>query len=264
MSSSSSSRLLSLDSLRGIAAFIVLLDHCVHSLPDLEDKRILVHLANGSASVLIFFVLSGMVLTMTCTRRDPDKYIPFIVKRIFRIWPPFALAVLVAAVARLSLGHHNVVGTTATFMQNSASSITMRSLLEHLMMVGTALDLDPPMWSLIHEMRISLIFPPLVFLSLPRWRSALSSTFLVTIVAEYLHSHNPALQSLIMTIRFSFLFILGILIAEQRDALRGYFLSIGEPLRLAFLTACVGIVFTSPDFSGKWNHTTDIRFFFVD
>src|ERR1700722_1053730 len=104
-------RLGSLDSLRGVAAAIVVLHHCRQTLPTLDRSEVLHRLLPGSGAVLIFFVLSGLVLAMTFVYRDGDHYAPFVVKRVFRIWPAFAVAILASAWLRLAIGHHDVAGT---------------------------------------------------------------------------------------------------------------------------------------------------------
>jgi len=58
-------RIVALDSIRGIAAFAVVLHHCSLALPELREKieatYVLRPLVAGPAAVYVFFVLSGFV-----------------------------------------------------------------------------------------------------------------------------------------------------------------------------------------------------------
>ena len=79
-------RLPPLDAVRGLASFIVILTHCSSMMPvELRSQldgpiwSILLRLfTNGSAAVIIFFVLSGYVLAMPFFRGTPPSYPRFV------------------------------------------------------------------------------------------------------------------------------------------------------------------------------------------
>jgi peptidoglycan/LPS O-acetylase OafA/YrhL len=100
-----------------------------------------------------------------------------------------------------------------------------RMVIEHLTLIG-AFDtrpLDGPVWSLVYEMRISIILPLLyIFMAgSGRWRFP-ASIVLLWILASL---HMPFLLS--MTARYSVLFVLGIWLAQHRNFLRGLFTNAG-------------------------------------
>src|SRR4051794_22028684 len=88
------SRITALDSVRGIAAFLVVMNHCYLTFwpagPTLAGVLI-----GGRASVIVFFVLSGYVLARSLTHNAEPASV-FIARRFFRIgyhlpppsWPP--------------------------------------------------------------------------------------------------------------------------------------------------------------------------------
>jgi peptidoglycan/LPS O-acetylase OafA/YrhL len=99
-----SAKLIELESLRGIAAFVVLLHHFLlefaphlhgRNFPDDPTAMVrspLFALINGSAAVAVFFVLSGFVLTFRAMeRRDWRQIVVGAAKR----WPRLALLVLI-------------------------------------------------------------------------------------------------------------------------------------------------------------------------
>src|SRR5918998_6506382 len=99
----SASRLSELDSLRGIAAFLVLLQHArvmgldprplaspllergVHMLMHFSPFRVLEF---GRAAVLFFFVLSGYVLTRALLRSGSPGLLAFAAQRTVRLVVP--------------------------------------------------------------------------------------------------------------------------------------------------------------------------------
>src|SRR5690349_12562971 len=91
-------RLESLDSLRGVAAMIVVLHHCASTMPGvraaLAGTYVLRPLIVGPSAVSVFFVLSGMVLYGTFDGKDGFHYLPFLIKRVTRLYPPVVAAVL--------------------------------------------------------------------------------------------------------------------------------------------------------------------------
>ncbi len=77
-----------LDSLRGIAAVAVVASHV------LAISRIAYFEAH--AAVMVFFVLSGAVLTLPWVRGTAPDRLGFIVRRVCRLWPPVVAAMVIA------------------------------------------------------------------------------------------------------------------------------------------------------------------------
>lgn len=114
-------RLNHLDSIRGIAACVVVMFHCwlltsdafrnslntlstaLHSVPDLVLYGLEKVLRSGHPAVMVFFVLSGFVLACSLGKKQ-TPYVGYAVKRFFRIYPVFIVAVLASYVLHSLIG----------------------------------------------------------------------------------------------------------------------------------------------------------------
>ncbi|KAA5535074.1 acyltransferase [Taibaiella lutea] len=94
-----SPRLAYLDSVRGIAALMVVFGHFINwKYGDYRSIKFASILFNGNDAVAFFFVLSGMVLSYPYVQLGKKLDIgKFYVNRIFRIFPAFWIALLINA-----------------------------------------------------------------------------------------------------------------------------------------------------------------------
>jgi peptidoglycan/LPS O-acetylase OafA/YrhL len=157
-----------------------------------------------------------------------------VIQRVFRIWVPFALVIALAAGLCREVGGPLPQLTWLNTMWNQP--LSWQLLAGHLLMLGTSayVTLDSPMWSLVHEMRISLIFPLLTrvaALSLPRLvgGAALLFTLLsISHVTGPLMAAAPGplprelLHSLLDTVRYGLFFVLGIALAVKGSAIHAW------------------------------------------
>ena len=235
-----------LDSIRGIAAFVVILHHCWQMLlpdentfpfgPHAPTSHLAAYLAlsplrlvfNGHAAVGLFFVLSGYVLMQSLTGTKVPTYGQFVVRRICRIWLPFVAAILFAGLLRALIDPAPLTGR-AWINTSWNTPLTLKLILGHLAMIGISPydNLDNPMWSLAHEMRISLVFPLLAAITIWRPRAVFGCALvgLVTLSARHIVLRLGAtddgdalpqlIYSLIQTCRYGSFFVLGILLARR-------------------------------------------------
>jgi peptidoglycan/LPS O-acetylase OafA/YrhL len=100
-----------LESLRGLAALVVLLFHVVQNQPGfdpavpaaLADRQTLFYsglemVLNGNAAVMLFFVLSGFLMGVNIDQSQGltvPLYARFLVRRLFRLFPVIVVAVVV-------------------------------------------------------------------------------------------------------------------------------------------------------------------------
>lgn len=155
-----------IESLRGLAAFAVLVEHSYlyfdrpalgifKSQADFPSiVHWLIHVAfNGRSAVVLFFVISGYVLARQL-QSTPCVTVAglgaFIIRRIFRIVPAMWVAALLAFCAAL-------------FLQR-ASGVGVPLLVKTLFFQD--FTLNTPLWSLIVEMACSLLFPVLYLFNL--------------------------------------------------------------------------------------------------
>jgi peptidoglycan/LPS O-acetylase OafA/YrhL len=244
----SQDRFTSLDSLRGLAALTVLLNHLVLSIPgfaellwadhsavhkfSLEWKHFIsfsvLHLFwDGPAAVLVFFVLSGFVLTLAINNK-PMPYASYLLKRVVRIWLPFAAAIALMLIAWFFTHNFLLNDKYSTWLAEiSNSSVSPETIFGQFMMTGkrTDLTLNPIMWSLTHEMRISVVMPVIVFAVLRAPKFTVFAAILLVVpgsVFPWLYSIGSwsILASMLQTFSYLPLFILGGFIAIYKDNIR--------------------------------------------
>src|SRR6185437_5190955 len=107
-------RLTALDRLRGLAAVVVLFHHALYTNPDFPGAPGAGHAPVGSAmwwisytplklatagveSVIVFFVLSGLVVTLPVVRRRGFDWVAYFPRRVVRLMVPVAASVVLAA-----------------------------------------------------------------------------------------------------------------------------------------------------------------------
>jgi peptidoglycan/LPS O-acetylase OafA/YrhL len=260
-------RLSSLESVRGLAALLVVLHHWVFVFTthvpvqrlvtqgrygELFRQTIVDLSTLGPAAVLIFFVMSGFVLTLSLERKD-KSYREFIATRFVRLYPPFVFAILLSTLLLGALDPRPIPQLSSWFNEFWISQPSAALVAGHLAMIGTVRleSLDSVMWSLVHEMRISL-FLPLIAISVRRamWQSlglALLASLLARTMAAYA---SPVVESLLMTVYYACLFFAGSALALHVDQLRSW-LARQSGLARAALWATAVLFICIPDQIGE-------------
>ena len=173
--------------------------------------------------MLVFFALSGLVLAFSFIKVDRERYAPYPLKRFTRIWPPVAAAILVAVVLKALQTAQPVQLLSTWFDTSWDEPSTFKSLLGTLVMSGKTITLDNPMWSLIHEARISVIIPLLALVTIRRPIVAITASITLMLLAVRVNGNvagHPVLHSAAMSLAFIFLFALGIMIAANLARVR--------------------------------------------
>lgn len=116
-------------------------------------------------AVLLFFLISGFVLTLSLAR-DNLPYQVFALRRITRIWLPYVVALALAAVGAVWF-NGPVSGTSGWFAETWKDAPAVALIAQHLLLVGKfeVIRLNTAFWSLVYEMRISFLFPAVLLLS---------------------------------------------------------------------------------------------------
>ncbi|WP_285765461.1 acyltransferase [Peribacillus sp. SI8-4] len=228
------------DSLRGLAALIVLIGHYLMVYPSyanyqygsnspnmvflFKESPLRLIFSSGNESVILFFVLSGFVLYVSINRTKFD-YSTYLVKRIFRIYIPYLVAISTAILAKTLLSD-NELPVISTWFDKSWRTLDSPNLfLQHLLFIGqyNTDAYNNVIWSLVHEMRISLIFPVLIFLFIRKklihslfWLVGLS---LLTTMILYVHGSGISITSILLSLHYCTLFLMGAILAKYRDKL---------------------------------------------
>lgn len=260
-----------LDALRGIAALLVVACHCMLVWPlfsaayfgpsdgtsrwaDALTYSPLHLFWGGQEEVVLFFVLSGFALALPYLAGRASGYGAYLVKRFFRLYIPYIAAVALAWGLVVAVAPSALPGLSPWFHRSWLQPLTAAVAVDHLLVRGSAQYnfLDGPIWSLVHEIRISLVFPLLMLLvqRLP----ALGTAGLVA--AFYLGggallrdpwtlAHVPV--TYLVTVQYTAFFVLGAGLAAHRAALTAWIGGLG---RWPLAALAVGALFL---FNIRWN-----------
>lgn len=171
--SDTNQRVLYLDSIRGIASITVVVAHfaSVYAKETLLKNSVQ---SFGRSAVILFFLLSGLSLSMSLINRRTThfgllEYTGYLIKRFTRIYLPFLMTLLLSEFFFLLIQPEKINGVSDQF--NRIGTITNWQLFsENMLMTGNNVNLiNPVIWSLIIELRLSIIFPLLFFVVI-HWR----------------------------------------------------------------------------------------------
>ena len=240
-----------LDLLRGLAALTVVFGHFAATFPALawwslpfQYGPLSIFIA-GHQAVVFFFVLSGFVLSLPFQKGTPVSYNVYITKRILRIYPPYICAVGVAFFFREWLYAGPVPGVGAWFNASWGTPVTWAVAKNYLIMIGPfrGNDFIPVIWSLIHEMRISIIFPALIWLVIRRPKTSFGVAVLVSggcFALFELRDRNIIREPFaLQTLQYVGVFIVGALLARYRGPLVARFAGLSRRAKGSVLGAAV-------------------------
>lgn len=231
-------RIHELDSLRGIAAVTVMFSHYLLIFPAFfSDERngIGVNIIKytplhifwaGHEAVILFFIISGLVLTIPFINSKNINYGEYVLKRIFRIYIPYVFAVLIAIVSRVLFYTGPKNGLSDWFNNLWNNGFEYKLFFEHVLFIGSFNNnaYDPVLWSLIHEMRISLIFPFIIYIVK---RCSIQKSLCIAMICSIMGiSLTKVLNSRIgidvdyfMTLHYTAMFIVGSILAMNLNGI---------------------------------------------
>jgi peptidoglycan/LPS O-acetylase OafA/YrhL len=243
---------LGLGALRGIAAIGVVIYHVFlfvpiggidlpHSMPlDLSHLHLLAQhlflaLFNGRGLVVLFFVLSGCVLSLSLDRRPgfgPADVPGYLVRRGMRLYPLLILAASAGALLQMIIGPNAL--PAASSWANWHYDVPREALPYEWFKnaIGYSNSLNSPAWSIGVELVASAIFPVLYFLSLRPIRAAVSLVCLV--VAMFAIAPLPGNLQI-----FAFSFFVGALIPRYGRTVARWYEALGPVGRRLLLLAAL-------------------------
>ncbi len=275
MADTTEGRLPALDSLRGVAALLVVTFHCWKLGFYTPRPGLQAHLwswtplnlgITGRPPVILFFVLSGFVLA--CSLELPARGGPasFLVRRVCRVYLPFVASVLLSVIA-YDLTRPEEIGGLSPWFNHLAwtDPPSIKLLAAHLLMLGVSGSdsLNPVMWSLVYELRISMIFPLLFVLTRRRPKSALVGSLILYVAAAISigcrslqctpFRGDSVPQSLLLTAYFVVFFVAGIVLAQDRAPIRTWLPT--RPPGAVFALGVFGVyamIMPNTDFAGRY------------
>lgn len=223
---STTHRVHSLDGLRGVAAAVVLVHHSLLLIPafvraPVEDKNSLawwmVHtplhtLWEGKGAVYVFFVLSGLVLTLPALKPG-FSWISYFPSRLIRLYIPVWAAVTFSAGLIFFIPRTDTVASE--WLQGRATDVTLPALMKDLVLLLGSGNLDSPLWSLKWEVIFSLVLPAYVWV-IGRYSKRSVVKFLVCLVLVALTATEKG------WLTFLPMFFAGSLMASEQHRLVAY------------------------------------------
>ncbi len=195
-----------LDGLRGLAALVVVFHHGLLTSRVLAGTyrggsasgfdgllaRTPLHLFwDGTGAVLVFFVLSGFVLTLGFLPQSRPRWMSYYVKRLPRLYLP-VWAALGFAVALAALVPRVVTASQSWWINAHAASTTVTMVGRDALLWANPSLLDSPLWSLRWEVAYSLLLPVYVAVAIHwrrlAWLKILGSLLLVGVGSKTGHA----------------------------------------------------------------------------
>ena len=183
MSPEGSGRIEVLDSLRGIAAAQVLFHHFLSLFPvffaaicfapglplgvNLLAYTPLHLVWAGHEAVIFFFTLSGFVLALPYMEGRPAPYGAYGIRRFFRVYVPYFTLITLSFFLYKLQGTSNAIPGASVWLNSIWSTpISWKEVAKLYCLLGdvNSYHLSPTIWSLNHEMRVSVFFPLMALL----------------------------------------------------------------------------------------------------
>jgi peptidoglycan/LPS O-acetylase OafA/YrhL len=230
-------RFYELDSLRGVAALTVVLHHfliiCPAGFIHLLIRTPLRLLIAGHQAAILFFLLSGFVLTLPY-KKTSLGYGLFLIKRVSRLYLPYLGALTLAILCDLSFPGHGPYGDY-WINYTWSEPVTAPLVIQHILFLGSYdwRQFNTAFWSLVYEMRISLIFP-FIAVAVLRLRTiwlvvcavALSLAFfpVALLLSGVLHLGSlDAAVNTTRTLHYAAFFIIGSVLAKHLHAINRWY-----------------------------------------
>lgn len=225
-------RLGSLDGLRGLAALVVVIHHCVLSLPSLADQLHApdrshqlawlltytpLHLVwAGGEAVLVFFVLSGLVLSRPfLARRSSPAWGAYYRKRLLRLYVPVLAAVALTGLVLALVPRRPVTGWSWWMVAHAVPDRLATLVHDAFLLDGTGWS-NSALWSLRYEVYFSLLLPLFVVvvrgLTVPVWMTVPVALWGIGWAASIDHD----------LLSYMFVFAVGVLLAQRSDELSSW------------------------------------------
>jgi peptidoglycan/LPS O-acetylase OafA/YrhL len=224
-------RLAALDGLRGVAAVVVLLHHAMYTNPDFPGApgggtapigspmwwisyTPLKLFTAGVEAVVVFFVLSGLVVTLPVIRKRGFDWVAYFPRRAVRLLVPVMASVLLAAVWVMAIPQVSTQPKGTWLSNSSTPDFGWEYIVRAWDLLGGDGQINNPLWSLRWELVFSLALPIFAVLALAVrkwWIGGLLGACALTYLG--VHAGSGELQYLPA-------FFVGAVLAVRLDAVR--------------------------------------------
>lgn len=167
-----------LDTLRGLAALLVVLCHLTMNRPGID----VFGFRFGITGVDLFFIISGFVIYLSIQHVTSTR--EFIVNRISRLYPTYWICVTITFILQLLASAYFGKGTAPTFGQYAANM----TMFNYYMNVP---NLDGPYWTMIIEMLFYIFIAILLALRAKKHLLPVSVLMVYFILQQYILGDTP-------------------------------------------------------------------------
>jgi peptidoglycan/LPS O-acetylase OafA/YrhL len=226
-------RLVALDGLRGIAALVVVFHHIYQiARPFLEptthawavgslwwfiSATPIKLLSAGSESVLVFFVLSGVVVPLPLLAKGARAWVGFFLSRLARLYLPVWASLLLAAAWITFVPHPADAVTAGSWVQRTNGTAASPGLLfSEAGLMRNSFSSNSVLWSLRWEVIFCLVLPLFLLAAVAIRRFWMPAVFLscgLTLAGKLLH---------IDALLYLPVFFLGTLVAVNLEAIQSW------------------------------------------
>jgi peptidoglycan/LPS O-acetylase OafA/YrhL len=247
-------RIKSLDGLRGVAALIVVFHHILLTVPSLAlayeftEPRYAhdwldiltytpLHLIwDGPAAVVIFFVLSGYVLSVPYAAGKTGGWRSYYPQRLLRLYLPVWGALIFSLIAVTAVQRHYVPGATYFVNLHATAPHGVAQAARNATLLLKTGWLDSPLWSLRFEVAFSVFLPLAVWggAVCPRLWAVKGAACLAVVVAGW-QLHSQLLEYVPM---FGF----GVILAYEQERFRAVTRRFTQPQWIVITTVSVLLI----------------------
>ena len=252
-----------LDSLRGLATLQVVAAHCLVALPGLawlvyEDAGVKkeglafllayspIHLFwSATAAVLLFFVLSGFVLSIPWfeKHKPTPSYPVYFIKRLFRLYLPCFVIVVISILGKYFLYDPSQVTEYGNWVKNTWSGpIGGGEIAGHVFLSNQYINnINPALWTLPIEIVVSLLLP--FFLYGLRRMNAFWSILTVLVYPVCFHLANYWGASMLwegfLVMYWVSFFLMGAMLCKYRKSIMAKIDRLPLPVFILFGSCCL-------------------------
>lgn len=242
-------RVLSLDGLRGLGALMVFLLHIDIMVLPFGERGGVPSLFPGSASVIVFFILSGIVLSLVPFKHMKDggyDWLSYFPRRVVRLCVPLFTAIALGIVAGFVAWR---IGSTSRSALAIAYDGGLQRVVHDILMQfdvlfnisddgqnlfgASLMRVNSPVWSMSWELWFSLTLPLAIWCvsRIRRTGLALTAMFVAVFVSHW-SGYFP--------LRLCLMFWVGVMVARRFDEIGS--LKISMPVEVASIFLSLGII----------------------
>ncbi len=226
-----------LDSLRGLASVTVFFSHfvlgSVITAPFFLSLNFTpLHLLwDGASAVSFFFILSGFVLALPYVNNErPIALLSYYVKRVFRIYPAFIVAIAISMLLKTWVYNGNGLTHFSPWLMRIwqwDNRENIAQIIKTFTLIGNFTPglIDAVIWSLAIEMNISLLIP-----------------FLVSIIRKHELIFSLLFMAVLLYVGINFyvcFFYAGVLLAKYRQPIGVFISSASAAVRFSLFVAAI-------------------------